>query len=34
MIKENIFLKPEQEVRNNFLALGLLEDKLKKKAFF
>ncbi len=28
------FLKPEQEVRNNFLALGLLEDKLKKKAFF
>ena len=25
------FLKPEQEVRNYFLALNLLEEKLKKK---
>ncbi len=28
------FLKPEQEVRNYFLALGFLEDKVKKKAPF
>ena len=28
------FLKPEQEVRNYFLALNLLEDKLKKKEPF
>lgn len=28
------FLKPEQEVRNYFLALGLLEDKVKKKVKF
>ena len=28
------FLKPEQEVRNYFLALNLLEEKLKKKEFF
>lgn len=28
------FLKPEQEVRNYFLALNLLEDKLKKKVPF
>lgn len=28
------FLKPEQEVRNYFLALNLLEEKLKKKAPF
>ena len=28
------FLKPEQEVRNYFLALNLLEKKLKKKEFF
>ena len=25
------FLKPEQEVRNYFLALNFLEEKLKKK---
>ena len=28
------FLKPEQEVRNYFLALNLLEEKLKRKEFF
>lgn len=28
------FLKPEQEVRNYFLALNLLEEKLKKKELF
>lgn len=28
------FLKPEQEVRNYFLALNLLEEKLKKKVLF
>ena len=28
------FLKPEQEIRNYFLALGLLEDKVKKKENF
>ncbi len=28
------FLKPEQEVRNYFLALGLLENKVKEKALF
>ena len=28
------FLKPEQEVRNYFLALNLLEEKLKKKEIF
>lgn len=28
------FLKPEQEIRNYFLALNLLEDKLKKKEAF
>ena len=28
------FLKPEQEVRNYFLALNLLEEKLKKKEVF
>lgn len=28
------FLKPEQEVRNYFLALNLLEEKLKKKEHF
>ncbi len=28
------FLKPEQEIRNYFLALGLLEEKLKKKEKF
>ncbi len=28
------FLKPEQEVRNYFMALNLLEEKLKKKAPF
>ena len=28
------FLKPEQEIRNYFLALNLLDDKLKKKEVF
>ncbi len=28
------FLKPEQEIRNYFLALNLLEEKLKKKEMF
>ena len=28
------FLKPEQEIRNYFLALNLLEEKLKKKEIF
>ena len=28
------FLKPEQEIRNYFLALNLLEDKLKRKEAF
>ena len=28
------FLKPEQEIRNYFLALNLLEEKLKKKEVF
>lgn len=28
------FMKPEQEIRNYFLALNLLEDKLKKKEAF
>ncbi len=28
------FLKPEQEIRNYFLALNLLEDKLKRKEVF
>ena len=28
------FLKPEQEVRNYFLALNVLEEKLKKKERF
>lgn len=28
------FLKPEQEIRNYFLALNLLEKKLKKKEHF
>lgn len=28
------FLKPEQEVRNYFLALNFLEEKLKKKEMF
>ena len=28
------FLKPEQEVRNYFLALNLLEEKLKQKEVF
>lgn len=28
------FLKPEQEIRNYFLALNLLEEKLKRKAPF
>ena len=28
------FLKPEQEIRNYFLALNLLEEKLKKKETF
>lgn len=29
-----LFLKPEQEVRNYFLALNFLEEKLKKKELF
>lgn len=28
------FLKPEQEIRNYFLALNLLEEKLEKKELF
>lgn len=28
------FLKPEQEIRNYFLALNLLEEKFKKKNYF
>ncbi len=28
------FLKPEQEVRNYFLALNVLEEKLKKEGTF
>ena len=34
VILTNIFLKPEQEVRNYFLALNFLEEKLKKKECF